>query len=199
MAIQSTFNKNKFLNKTTLLNKNSIFSALLAVVVILILIRITPISVDPVVKVVISKNRVSISNIYQPRDIELTREIMIDRLDLMQKNRFSHPKLGNIANYSEDFFLDVNHTITVKQADTYSFLMGSDDGFSLHVDGNLICEHLGDRPYSIQPCTVFLSEGEHRVAISYFQGYGNSGFSVEYARGNEKPNWFGDDSDSVKF
>lgn len=191
--------KQSFLNSTTLFNKNSLFSALLALVVILILVRITPISVDPVVKLVISKNRVSISNIYQARDIELTREIMIDRLDLIVKNRFSHPKLGNIANYSEDFFIDVNHPIQVKKADTYRFLMGSDDGFSLRIDGKLICEHLGDRPYTVQPCMVFLSEGEHQVAISYFQGFGNSGFTVEYARGNEKPNWFGDDSDSVKF
>lgn len=191
--------KQSFLNSTTLFNKNSLFSALLALVVILILVRITPISVDPVVKLVISKNRVSISNIYQARDIELAREIMIDRLDLIVKNRFSHPKLGNIANYSEDFFIDVNHPIQVKKADTYRFLMGSDDGFSLRIDGKLICEHLGDRPYTVQPCMVFLSEGEHQVAISYFQGFGNSGFTVEYARGNEKPNWFGDDSDSVKF
>lgn len=193
MATQSV------LNKATLLSKNSIFSALLVLTAILILVRIAPVTVDPVVKLVISKNRTSIANIYQQRDIEFTREVMIDRLNLLEKSRFSHSKLGNIATYSDDFFVDVDHTITVKQADTYRFLMGSDDGFSLRIDGKLICEHLGDRPYSVQVCMTHLSEGKHQVSMSYFQGFGNSGFTVQYARGDEKPHWFGDDSKSVKF
>src|SRR5688572_32116460 len=90
------------------LNKNSVFTVLIALIVIIILVRITPVSVDPVVKVVISKNRVSIGNIYQQRDIEFTREVWIDQLNLHNKSRFSHPKLGNIATYSEDFFVDID-------------------------------------------------------------------------------------------
>ena len=53
------------MNIQNILNKNSVFTALIALTVIIILVRITPVSVDPVVKVVISKNRVGISNIYQ--------------------------------------------------------------------------------------------------------------------------------------
>lgn len=187
------------MNIQQLINKNSIFTALIALVTIIILVRITPVSVDPVVKLVISKNRVSISNIYQPRDIEFTREVMVDKLNLIDSNRFSHPKLGNVATYSDDFFVDVNHTITVNEADNYRFLMGSDDGFSLSIDGKLVCEHLGDRPYSVQPCMIHLSKGQHQVNISYFQGFGNSGFTVEYARGDEKPYWFGEDSSAITF
>mgnify|MGYP003575041766 CR=1 FL=1 len=187
------------MNIKNFLNKNSVFTALIALTIVVILVRITPVTVDPVVKLVISKNRVGISNIHQPRDIEFTREVMVDRLNLFQKNRFSHPKLGNVATYADDFFVDVNHKITVKKADTYRFILGSDDGFSITIDGKLLCEFVADRPYSAQPCMIHLSEGEHQVQISYFQGYGNSGFTVEYARGDEKPRWFGDDSDSVKF
>lgn len=187
------------MNIQNILNKNSIFTALIALTVIIILVRITPVSVDSVVKVVISKNRAGINNIYQQRDIEFTREVWIDQLNLHNKSRFSHPKLGNIATYSDDFFVDIDHKITVKQADTYRFLMGSDDGFSLSIDGKLICEHLGERPYTVQPCLIFLSEGDHQINISHFQGYGNSGFTVEYARGDEKPRYFGEDSKSVKF
>jgi hypothetical protein len=187
------------MNMQNLINKNSIFTALIALITLIILVRITPVSVDPVVKLVISKNRVGITNIYQQRDIEFTREVMVDVVNLLDKSRFSHPKLGNIATYSDDFFVDVDHKITVKKADTYRFLMGSDDGFSLTIDGKLICEHLGDRPYSVQPCLIFLSEGEHHVHMSYFQGFGNSGFTVQYARGDEKPSWFGENSGSMKF
>jgi hypothetical protein len=182
-----------------LLNKNSVFSLLLAAVVILILYRITPISVDPVINAVIVKNRVGIRAINQERDVESTREVMIDRLNLLDEGRFRHPKLGNIAIYSDDFFLDVNHTIKVKTAGNYTFTAGSDDGFTLTIDDKLICEHPGDRPFSEQNCQVFLTEGEHRVYVSYFQGFGNSGFTLKYARGDEKPKWFGDDSDDVSF
>lgn len=187
------------MNLHYLLNKNSLFTALWLAIVVMILVRITPTYVDPVVKLVISKNRVSISNIYQQRDIEFSKEIMIDRLNLLDKSRFNHPKLGNIATYSDDFFVDVNHTINVLEAGQFRFLIGSDDGFSLSIDGKKICEHLGDRPYSIQPCFIELSKGQHQVNISYFQGYGNSGFTVEYAQGDGRQYWFGDDSDAIEF
>jgi len=180
-------------------NKNSVFSALLAVTVVLIGVRITPIHVDQVVKVIISKNGSSIGNIYQERNITSTKEVMVDNLNLLEKGRFGHAKLGNIADASEDFFVDVDHSITVTKADNYRFMLGSDDGFSLVIDNKLLCDHTIDRPFTVQPCLIYLSEGKHQVHISYFQGYGNSGFTVEYARGDEKQHWFGDDSDSVKF
>ncbi|MES2675135.1 MAG: serine protease [Pseudomonadota bacterium] len=181
------------------LTKNSIFSALLILMSMLIIVRITPVTVAPVIKLVISKNRSSITNIHQQRDIESTIEITIDRLNLLHNGRFGHPKLGNIASYSDDFFVDVDHKIIVKKADTYRFLSGSDDGFYLMVDGKQVCEHTGDRPYAVQSCAIFLNEGEHQVRASYFQGFGNSGFTLEYARGEEKQKWFGDDSAAVKF
>lgn len=187
------------MNIQSLLTKNGLFSLALALVTLLIVYRIIPVTVDPVVKLVISKNRVSVSNIYQQRDIESSKEVWVDVLNLEYKSRFGHSTLGNVADYSEDFFVDVDHKVTIKKSDNYRFLIGSDDGFSLSIDGKLICEHLGDRPYSIQPCMIFLNEGEHQVHISYFQGFGNSGFTVEYARGDEKQRWFGEDSDSVKF
>lgn len=187
------------MNMKIYFTKNAIFSTLLILVSMLIIVRITPVTVDPVIKLVISKNRSSITNIHQQRDIESVIEIKIDRLNLLHNGRFGHPKLGNIATYSDDFFVDVDHKITVKKADTYRFLGGSDDGFYLNIDGKQVCEHQGDRPYAVQPCLIFLNEGEHQVRASYFQGFGNSGFTLEYARGEEKQQWFGDDSASVKF
>lgn len=187
------------MNVQSLLTKNWLFSFALILVSLLIVYRIIPVTVDQVVKLVISKNRTAIANIYQQRDIEATNEVWVDVLNLEHKSRFGHPSLGNVANYSDDFFVDVDHKITVKQSDNYRFLMGSDDGFSLSIDGKLVCEHLGDRPYTIQPCQIFLNEGEHQVRISYFQGFGNSGFTVQYSRADENPHWFGEDSNSVKF
>ncbi len=181
------------------LEKNWIFSGLLLLIALLVIIRITPETVDPVVKVTISKNRISIKNIHQPRDIEFTREVMLDRLELLHKGRFGHPKLGNIATYSDDFFADVVHQIQVRKAGQYRFLIGSDDGFSLSINGKKLCEHLGDRPYSVQTCNIQLETGIHEFKLSYFQGFGNSGLTVQYALGNEKPRWFGDNSANIRF
>lgn len=187
------------MNKKYLLNKNSLFTAILLVIVVIILVRITPTYIDPVVKLAIHKNRTNITNIYQQRDIEFTREVMVDRLNLLDKSRFSHPKLGNIATFSDDFFVDVVHTIDVLEAGQFRFLVGTDDGFSLSIDGKKICEHLADRPFSVQPCFVELSKGKHQFNLSYFQGYGNSGLTVEYAYGDGRQHWFGDDSDVMAF
>lgn len=184
---------------TISLNKNTVFSALLALVAVLIVIRITPVSIDENVKLVISKNRTSITNIYQARDIERTKAVMVDKVNLLVKSRFAHPKLGNIADASDDFFVDINHTIEVNEADSYHFFIGTDDGFSLKIDGKLICEHLGDRPYSIQTCLTHLSKGEHQFQLSYFQGFGNSGLTVQYARGGGTQFWFGENSKNLQF
>lgn len=180
-------------------NKNTVFSALLALIAALIAIRIMPVSVDDNVKLVISKNRVSATNIYQARDIERTKTVMVDKLNLIVENRFKHPELGNIADANDDFFVDIDHAITIKKSGDYRFLVGTDDGFSLKIDGALICEHLGDRPYTIQTCNINLSEGKHQFQLSYFQGYGNSGLTVEYARGDGTQHWFGEDSSDIDF
>jgi len=171
----------------------------LAVVVVLIAIRITPISVDKNVELIISKNRTNIKSIYQPREIERTKSVMVDKINLIVKNRFMHPKLGNIADASDDFFVDINQTINVKNAGSYRFLIGTDDGFSLKIDEKLICEHLGDRPYSIQTCTTELSKGTHKFQFSYFQGFGNSGLTLEYVRGEGTQHYYGEESGDMSF
>ncbi len=180
------------------LNKNTIVSLLLLLVIGVIVYRITPVFVDKNVKVVISKNRIGITDIHQVRDITSTTEVMVDTLNLQHKGKFGHAKLGNIAKASDDFFVDVDQMVTTFKDGTYEFLIGSDDGFSLTIDGKIICEHPKDRPYSIQPCNVFLTKGDHRVMLSYFQGFGNSGFTVQYKTGDGKVYWFGEDSPGLK-
>lgn len=84
-------------------NKNIAFSIVLLVIIGAILNKVIPPQVDAVLPVVISKNRVSISDIHQQRDIEISKTVMVDRIDLADKSRFRHAKLGDIG-YSGDFF-----------------------------------------------------------------------------------------------
>lgn len=176
------------------MNKNTITSLLLALIVGAILYRITPVYVPNNLEVTISKNGTNILQIHQTRDIINTHKVSLDTLNLYHKGKFGHAKLGNIAKASDDFFLDVDQPFRIQHAGTYQFLVGSDDGFSLQIDGKKICEHLQDRPYSIQSCNVFLHPGKHRFQISYFQGFGQSGFSVQYRVPNGNIYWFGENS-----
>lgn len=186
-------------NLQNYVNKNSALTVLLLIIAAMIVYRITPVTVDQNVKLTISKNRTGIQNLYQARDIESTQTVWVDHLNLLHKSRFMHAKLGVIANHSDDFFVDIDHTINVKREGNYRFMMGSDDGISLTVDGRLICESVGDRPFQVQPCYVHLTKGSHHVKIAHYQGYGNSGMTVQFARDNEKMYYFGEKNPDVDF
>lgn len=185
--------------KTIPFNRNIVFSALLAVISIAIINRITPPYVSSVFDVVISKNRVAISNIHQPRDIEMSKTVKIDRINLAENNRFRHHKLGDIG-YIDDYFADIDASFTVKKAGDYIFYLGSDDGFSFSIDGKKLCEWPQDRPYTVDSCRINLSEGEHKFKLIYFQGFGNSGLTMNYAYRLDGTQYIaGENSEYLKF
>lgn len=185
--------------KVALINRNHIFSALLIVTSLLIGLRIMPVHVDPVISLTISKNRVGIQNIHQKRDIEITKTVAVDVLNLAENLRFKHPKLGEIG-YGDDFFVDIDQEFTVKKEAGYHFLVGSDDGFVLSIDGKRLCQFTGSRPINKQTCATTLTEGTHRMQLSYYQGYGNAGLTVEYRKaGTSKLYFVGENSTFMRF
>ncbi|MET0355344.1 MAG: PA14 domain-containing protein [Cellvibrio sp.] len=185
--------------KSIPLDKNTLFSVLLAVVVFAIINRVIPPSVSPVFDVVISKNRTGIASIHQARDIELSKTVKVDLINLSEKSRFRHPKLGEIG-YSNDFFADITKSFTVKRAGDYVFHLGTDDGFTFSIDGKQLCEFAADRPLTIDSCNVNLSAGEHTFKLSYFQGSGNAGLTMTYAFASDGEQYLaGDDSKYIYF
>lgn len=180
------------------LNKNTIVSALLLLTITIIVYRITPVYVDGNLTAVISKNGTDIRSVNQARNIVKTHSVKLDILNLYHKGKFGHPKLGNIAKTSDDFFLDLDQAFVINKEGNYQFLVGSDDGFSLTIDNKKICEHPSDRPYSIQSCNIFLTKGKHRLQTTYFQGFGNSGFTLQYRTTNRKIYWFGENSADLR-
>lgn len=180
-------------------DKNWTLSLLLALVCVLIVVRIMPERVDPVIKLVISKNRVNIQNIHQARDIESTKEVMVDILNLAEHNRFKHPKLGEIG-FDSNFFVDIDLPFTVTQGGRHQFIVASDDGFSLSIDGKQLCQFPGSRPLGNQTCNVNLSPGEHRFQLAYYQGYGHAGLRVQHRKvSSGKTYWVGENSASLRF
>lgn len=181
------------------LNRNVVFSILLAVVSIAIINRIIPPHVTPVFTLVISKNRVAITDIHQPRDIEMTKEVKVDRINLVDKDRFRHPKLGDLG-YAGDFFVDIDAPFIVKKSGDYLFYVGSDDGFVFSVDNKQLCEWTHERPLSVDTCHVRLTEGMHYFKLIYYQGYGNSGLTMSYAYSTDGKQYVaGDESPFIQF
>ncbi len=180
-------------------NKNIVFSVLLAVIVFAIVNRIIPPHVSPVFDVLISKNRSAITDIHQARDIEISKTVKVDVIDLADKSRFRHSKLGDLG-YANDFFVDIDAPFTVKKAGGYIFYVGSDDGFALSIDDKQICEWTHDRPLTVDQCRISLSEGNHKFKLSYFQGFGNAGLTMSYSLGGDGKQYLaGDDSRYISF
>lgn len=181
------------------MNRNTIFSAVLFVTFAAIIYRLLPPWVEPNFLLRLSKNQEAIEQINQPRQISATRQIRIDRVELNKGNRFQHPKLGPLG-WSENFFADIESRFNVTETGRYRFLVGSDDGFRLTIDGKLLCQYPGDRPFRKQSCYQTLTEGEHALELSYFQGYGNAGLTLEVARdGSQTTRYWGEDIEGIEY
>lgn len=175
------------------------FSVLLVIFVGVGLYKSTPAIVDEVFELQIHKNKVPIKSVDQKRDISQSKTVWVDKLMLKDGARLIHPKLGAIG-FSDSFFIDVESDFTVKKSGVYYFIPGSDDGFSLDVDGKRLCAFVKDRPYSTQRCRIELDEGEHSFKLSYFQGGGLSGLTLAYQfKGDRKRRWFGENSRYLNF
>ena len=185
--------------KTIPFNKNIVLSILLAIIIGCIVNRIIPPQVDAVFSMVVSKNRVGITDIHQVRDIEVSKTVMIDRINLADKSRFRHAKLGDLG-YEGDFFADIEATFTVKVAGDYMFYLASDDGFMFSVDNKQLCEWNKDRPLTTDTCRVNLTQGEHTFKLSYFQGFGNAGLIMNYSHASNSTQYLaGQNSKFIKF
>ncbi|MBU2885648.1 serine protease [Gilvimarinus agarilyticus] len=182
-----------------MINRNTIFSVLIAATVSVIIYRLIPPSVEPNFTLTLSKSRNNIVKINQPRTISESREMVIDRIELNERSRFQHPKLGPLG-WSENFFADIESRFKVTESGRYRFLTGSDDGFRLAIDGNVLCQFPGDRPYRKQACYQTLEVGEHLLELNYFQGYGNAGLTLEVTKSDVKsPQFWGEKIEGIEY
>ncbi len=70
----------------------------------------------------------------------------------------------------EWFAIDYIGRFWVEKAGTYQFSLLSDDGAKLYIDGELQIDNDGWHPPEEKEGSVELSEGVHRIRVSYFQG-----------------------------
>lgn len=70
----------------------------------------------------------------------------------------------------EWFAIDYTGRFWIEHPGTYRFLLTSDDGAKLYIDGKQIVDNDGVHPPASESGSVKLDGGIHRIRISYFQG-----------------------------
>ena len=80
---------------------------------------------------------------------------------------------------ADDITLTSSRTITLTDG-TYTFTVGSDDGFRLYIDGQLVMEDWIDHSYKTESATKTLTEGQHQIRLDFYENTGNARLSFEY-------------------
>ena len=130
-----------------------------------------------------------------PRKKEI---LWIDRLYFPNANELKHPTYGYLG-YRRDFVIYFDADFVVKQAQKVKFVIYSDDGFRLKIDGKTIMQYLKDRPFGKSEATIYLAKGKHHLHIKYFQGFGQLGIVGYYQVQNGKKHLIGSSSATLEF
>lgn len=157
-----------------------------------------PQSVPPRMTAILSGHRGSITSLDIQRNTSFTRTYRIDTLDFPEGSALKHRSLGPLG-ADRDFFLDIHGRFIVNRPGEYRFVVSSDDGFRLRIDGKTVAEYLGDRPMQATEGRVSLSEGSHRFDLSYFQGFGHLGLIARYGRPGGRLTVMGDSTADIEF
>lgn len=72
-------------------------------------------------------------------------------------------------------------TLEIKEAGDYRFVISSDDGSSISIDGELVANNDGIHPNQTQRGRISLDAGSHEIEVWYFQGGGEQVFSLTWA------------------
>lgn len=70
--------------------------------------------------------------------------------------------------------------LDIAMAGTYSFILASDDGSKLYIDGRTVVDNDGDHGVVSANGSAELTPGKHRVRVEYFNGGGGSWLGAYY-------------------
>ncbi len=171
-------------------------AALLVIAAIFVMVM-TPPRMTPRMTLQFTRNAVPIDRLEQARQPAATSVRQVDVLNLSADQRFAHPRLGHLG-YGEQFFMDMETRFRTTRDADFLFEVASDDGFALHIDGRLICNHSGSRAMISQVCKAPLPAGDHSLQLAYYQGAGPAGLTVRYAATGEVMRYFGENSPELE-
>lgn len=78
-----------------------------------------------------------------------------------------------VNDLKEWFSLNFNFKVNVEKAGEYTFIINSDDGSKLFIDGQLVIDHDGQHSPQEKDGKVTLTAGSHIFNLQYFQGPAN--------------------------
>jgi len=92
---------------------------------------------------------------------------------------------GRWGSWGESFIIDLDSCFLVKKAGSYEFIVTSDDGFKLEVDGRMVSSYSGLRQMGATSSRVELEEGYFKIRARYFQSKDEKIFKIKYRARDE--------------
>jgi len=77
-----------------------------------------------------------------------------------------------VTKKTEWFAIDYTGKFWIQTAGRYKFILTSDDGSKLYIDDQLTIDNDGIHPTLAKDAAVELTQGVHKIRVSYFQGPG---------------------------
>jgi hypothetical protein len=83
--------------------------------------------------------------------------------------------------FSSEFLAQFSGNVFVPITGTWTFFLSSDDGSRLYVDGSQVVDNDGFHGMKEVSGSVVLSRGMHSIDVSFFQGGGGAGLTLEWS------------------
>ena len=160
-------------------NKESILLGVVLFIGLLLVLKTVKFPTYGTINIAIMQQKGAIKTVDTVQKLSSTKHISVDSLNFLESRILEHPSLGQLG-YTSNIFLNATTQMNIEKSGEYTFLVTSDDGFRLKIDGNTICEHPGDRPMLTTVCKKVLDKKSHHFELLYFQGGGPMGLNVRY-------------------
>jgi hypothetical protein len=82
--------------------------------------------------------------------------------------------LGSGQIYTTWYALDCKGAFTVSATEVYGFMLNSDDGSALYIDGFQVIDNDGLHSATAKQASIALEAGIHTIELQYFQGPGSA-------------------------
>lgn len=110
----------------------------------------------------------------------------LEKLPVLRSDVAATPGLPDYAR-AEAFGLRLAGYLRVPAGAIYRFVLNSDDGAVLRIDGEVVVDRDGGRSPGESYGSIGLAPGLHRIELDYFQGGGGSALWLKMGREGEAP------------
>ena len=115
------------------------------------------------------------------------RGLVFDFLVGEVKEGVSATVTHKVAGLDENYVLIFNGLVEVPDDGIYQFVLHSDDGSVLRIDGHVVVDHDGLHGPSSKSGLVALKKGKHAIRVAYFQAGGGQVLRLAMAKQGEDP------------